>query len=120
MNAHVDNGTTTAARELDALDRITWRDPWPVFEMLPAPIRRALQQHNTDLCPHDVAAFLREASRRLPPGKAINLTLRALAADEQRELVEFSDEHAEQHGRPTAHVAASASVMRYENRKARP
>lgn len=61
-------------------------DPWEAFDSLPRPIRDALQDGVSPLCPLKVRAAFRASRRRYGEAEAIDRVVQAIAAAQQRAI----------------------------------
>ncbi len=87
-------------------------DNYRAYEQLPREVRRALQLAVGDFCPQTILEFYRPVEAYAAPGSAGLLMAQAIQANEEQEVMAFSDLHKRRHGCPTPHVAAGATIMR--------
>jgi hypothetical protein len=96
-----------------------WRrfegDEWAAFDALPAPIRERLHEHAYNAWAVNALMLWRAFRRKHACSKrALNTLLRHLDECEQLERIAFAESYARAHGTGLPHVAAGASVLRYE------
>lgn len=104
--------------DIDA--RITmWRrfdgDDWDAYDTLPEPIRRRMQQHSYDPWAVNALMLWRSFRRKHASSSRAIVTLgRYLDKCERLEREAFAAAHRRRYGTTLPHVAAGASVLRYD------
>lgn len=106
-------GNDLTARE--AIWRRFAGDDWACFDALPPAIRRRLHEHAYDAWAVNALLLWRSFRRKLGcSARAERRLLRYLDTCEALERAAFAENHRATHGCSLAHLAAGASVLRYE------
>lgn len=109
------------SNDVTARERM-WRrfagDDWAAFDALPPAVRRRMREHAYDAWAVNALMLWRAFRRRTAnSGRAERRLLRYLDECEAMELRAFAEAFAAGHGAPLPHLAAGASVLRYEGKR---
>lgn len=117
-NARQRRGATGGVNDLTARDGM-WRrfagDDWAAFDALPPLVRRRLHEHAYDGWAVNALMLWRALRRRhASTDRALNTLLRYLDECEKLERMAFAALHMQSFGSALPHVAAGASVLRFD------
>lgn len=104
-------GTNTTNRLGTTYD--TRENEMACFDALPPPLRDLVRLNATNLSAGSVLNYLGSIARQAGPGQAVAITARKLVGLEANEISVFAGEHKSKHGYDLPHMAARASVLRY-------
>ena len=117
-NARQRRGATGRINDLTARDGMWHRfagDDWAAFDALPLPVRRRLHEHAYDGWAVNALMLWRTLRRRhASTVRALNTLLRYLGECENLERAAFAASHMRSFGSALPHVAARASVLRFD------
>jgi len=96
--------------------QLIFRHTFEAFDSLPPAVRRAFHQLTVTFEPVPVAKFWNDRRKRWRPNKRlIRSIVDQIAAAEHADLLNFDQIHFQRWGRHLPHVAAEATILRYDS-----